>query len=489
MYVSGTILPEQMAALMQTALFTEGISAFGDKLLEYILRAGMQAADSTAACLFLADSTPTRTYKAAYFCDTVFSWHDMQSDLPAAAAWVLQQQQPLRINTPDTETAFMSAGLPGKEADAVSFIAVPLCCKGVCIGVLEAVGKNGGGVFSEADLSLLSLVGGFAASVYRASQAYTTYMDSCKYLQGNCVQFFCEVPFVAASAVMKEKLEICKHLAASAVPVLLIGESGVGKAAVAKQLHIYSSRAAHPFIRVNCAELTDDVLDRSLFGQCDSAKTEDTCGVVQQAVGGTLFFDEVAAIPLVLQHKLLHELPLLESAGKSIRLVASTVCDIEQAVRDGTFLSELYGRLNVLPLYISPLRQRKEDILPLAQLFLRQSAAMLGKPFTSFTQDAQMMLQNAEWKGNVQELKNTVEYGCIQGHPPLVGKQDLFSRSDGLFGTDTIQDLKTATEKFKRMYILTVLEKSGGNQTAAAAALNIQRTYLSRLMKELKIRT
>ena len=152
-------------------------------------------------------------------------------------------------------------------------------------------------------------------------------------------------------------------------------------------------------------------------------------------------------------------------------------------------MSELYGQLNVLPLYIPPLRQRKEDILPLAQLFLRQSAVILGKPFTGFTQDAQDMLQNAEWKGNVQELKNTVEFGCIQGAPPLVGKQDLFSRSDNPFCTDTIRDMKTATEKFKRMYILAALKKSGGNQTAAAAALNIQRTYLSRLMKELKIRT
>lgn len=489
MYVSGDILPEQLAALMQTALFTEGASAFGDELLERILRAGMQAADSTAACLFLADKTPVRTHIAAYFYDNAFSRCDMQSELPAAAAWVVQQQQPLRIHAPDTETAFMSTGLPGKQAEAVSFIAVPLCCKGVCIGVLEAVEKNGGGTFSEADISLLGLVGSFAAPVYRASQAYSTYMDSCKYLQGGLLHFSDQAAFVAASAVMREKLEICKHLASSVVPVLLIGEDGVGKTSVAEQLHIHSSRAAHPFIRVNCAELTDDVLDCNLFGQPDSARTEDIGGAVKKAEGGTLFFDEVTALPLTFQNRLLHELPQREAVGKSVRLIASTRFDIEQAVRDGTFLSELYGQLNVLPLYIPPLRQRKEDILPLAQLFLRQSAVILGKPFTGFTQDVQDMLQNAEWKGNVQELKNTVEFGCIQGAPPLVGKQDLFSRSDNPFCTDTIRDMKTATEKFKRMYILAALKKSGGNQTAAAAALNIQRTYLSRLMKELKIRT
>lgn len=489
MYGSGLVLPEQLAALMQTALFTKGSSAFGDELLEYILRAGMQAADSTAACLFLVDNIPARTYTAAYFCDNAFYRYDMQSDLPAAAAWVLQQQQPLRITNPDTETGFMSAGLPCGQVHSAGFIAVPLCGKGSCIGVLEAVKKNGEGTFSEADLSLLGLVGSFAAPVYRASQAYTAYMDSCKYLQGDSVYLFSEVPFIAASAVMREKFEICKHLAPSAVPVLLIGEDGVGKATIAEQLYVHSSRAMHSFIRVNCAELTDDVLDYRLFGQSSSAKTDGTCSAVQKAEDGTLFLDKVTALPLALQHKLLNELSMLEGTGKTIRLIASTVCDIEQAIRDGIFLPELYGRLNVLPLYIPPLRQRKEDILPLAQFFLRQSAAILGKPFTGFTQEAQIMLQNAEWKGNVQELKNTVEYGCIQGNPPLVGRQDLFSRSGELFCADTICDLKAATEKFKRMYILTILEKNGGNQTAAAAALNIQRTYLSRLMKELKIRT
>lgn len=488
MDVSGTILPEQMAALMQTALFTEGASVCGDELLERILRAGMQAAGSTAACLFLVDKTPSRNCIAAYLCNGTFSHCDMHFELPAAAEWVLKQQKPLCINHADPQTDFMAAGIPGNAAGGAGFIAVPLCSKGQCFGVLEAVEKNGGGNFSEADISLLRLVANFAAPVYCTAQAYGVYMDSCAHLNSNTLQLSGQVPFVAASAVMREKLEICKHLAPSNVPALLIGEVGAGKAAVAQQLHIHSSRAAHPFIRVNCVELPDDVLEYRLFGHLGPAAGKHEGGALQAAEGGTLFFDEVTALPLALQKKLLSKLPQLEHSEKGIRLTASTTCDIEQAARNGTFLSELYGRLNVLPIYIPPLRQRKEDILPLAQLFLQQSAAMLGKAFTGFTQEAQMMLQNAEWMGNVQELKNVVEYGCIQGCSPLVGKHDLFYRFNDLFGADSIEDLKSAVETFKRMYIRAALEKSSGNQTTAAAALHIQRTYLSRLMKELKIR-
>lgn len=496
MYVSGCILPERLAALIKTPLFTDGASASGNTLFEMILRSSMQAVDSTAASLFLADDTLQKAQTAAYLYDNVFYRLDANTALPAAAAWVVRQHEPLRINIPDTESRFTSNGMDGTPYSASGFIAVPLCIGDSCIGVLEAVGKKDGGTFSESDLSLLGLIAGYAAPVYRTSCAYRFYADVVQQHEQQAASFMQGVPFIAASPVMREKLELCKQLAPSDMPVLIIGENGVGKASVARQLHIHSHRAAHPFIRVNCTEPAMQLLERRLFGGAadgtsatDASNTSNAAetSCFTQAEGGTLFLDEAAAIPIRLQKRLLERVLQLEQNGGNVRLIASTSRDIERLTREGDFLSELYSKLNVLPVYIPPLRQRKEDIAALAQFFLRAAAREMRKPFTGFSADAQAALQQAEWKGNIRELKNSVEYGCLNGHPPLVTAEYLFPRAAATLA-ETTGGLKSATDAFKRNYIRTVLEKTGGNQTAAASVLNIQRTYLSRLMKELHIK-
>lgn len=488
MYISGRILPERLAALINTPLFTRGALASGDTLLELILRSTMQAVGSTAASLFLADETLQNARTIAYICDDAFYCIDAKRALPAAAAWVLRQNEPLRMNTPDTESHFTSNGMDETPYSASGFIAVPLRIEDFRIGILEAVDKKDGGNFSEADLSLLSLIAGYAAPVYRTSCAYRLYVDAVKYTEQRTDREAKETPFIAASPVMREKLALCKQLAFSDIPVFIIGENGVGKTSVAKQLHIYSRRADYPFIRVNCAEPAEELLAHRLFGaKSDSTDVSDE-SCFKQAEGGTLFLDEAAAIPLSLQKRLLDRILQLEQSGGNIRLIASTSRDIEQLTREGDFLSELYGKLNVLPLYIPPLRQRKEDIDALARFFLHQAAQEMRKPFIDFSPDAHEALQQAEWKGNIRELKNTVEYGCLNGCPPLVTAEYLFPRSTVAVSAGDVGGLKSATDAFKRTYIRTVLETTGGNQTAAASILKIQRTYLSRLMKELNIK-
>ena len=491
MYVSGRILPERLAALLRTPLFTDGVSASGDTLLEIILRSSMQAVDSTAASLFLADETLQKAQTVAYICDGTFYRIDTKKELPAAAAWVLRQNEPLRMNTPDTESRFTSNGMDGTPYSTSGFIAVPLCINDTCVGVLEAVGKTGGGIFSESDLSLLSLAAGYAAPVYRTSCAYRFYANAVKHGEQKTEYGAKGTSFIAASPVMREKIELCKQLTSSDIPVLIVGENGVGKASLAKQLHIYSRRAAHPFIRVNCAEPAEQLLAHRLFGTAvDGTAFTDLSdrSCFKQAEGGTLFLDEAAAIPIPFQKRLLEKILQLEQSGGNIRLIASTSRDLERLTREGDFLSELYGRLNVLPLYIPPLRQRKEDIEALARFFLQEAAQEMRKPFTGFSADAQDALQQAEWKGNIRELKNSVEYACLNGTPPLVTADTLFPRSVSTVSVGNFGDLKYATDSFKRRYIRAVLETTGGNQTAAASILKIQRTYLSRLMKELHIK-
>ena len=239
---------------------------------------------------------------------------------------------------------------------------------------------------------------------------------------------------------------------------------------------------------MNCAEPAKELLAHRLFGDNPDSTDVSDEDCFRQAEGGTLFLDEAAAIPLAFQRKLLDRIAELEQNGENIRLIASTTRDLERLTREGDFLSELYGRLNVLPLYIPPLRQRKEDIKALARFFLREAAREMQKPFTGFSKDALETLQQAEWKENIRELKNSIEYGCLNGYPPLITADMLFPRSAVTASAGNFGDLKSATDAFKRTYIRAVLETTGGNQTAAASILKIQRTYLSRLMKELNIK-
>ena len=486
-------LPERLAALMQTALFTESPEAFGDRLPEIILRAVVQAADSTAASLFLTDETLQTVKKATYISDGNYYTADTPVELPAAAAWVVQHRESLRLNYPDSESKFTASGIPGAYYAAANFVMAPLCVNDTCVGVLEAVGKCRDEAFSDDDVSLLSLTAKYATSAYRLSAAFETYAHAVRAVEADYAATRDGVPFVAVSPVMREKVALCKHLAASAVPVLIIGEHGVGKASLAEQLHRQSCRAARPFICVNCAEVSDALLAGRLFGNAEAATGEPVCeakrSCFDRAEGGTVFLNEVAAIPLSLQRRLLEQLVRLEHAERDIRFIASTANDIEQLTRNGGFLSELYARLNVLPIYVPPLRQRKEDIPTLADVFLQRFSHEMQKHVNSFSEDALTALVNAEWKGNVRELKNAVEYACLNAQPPMIAAEDLFPRyAASVFEYDTSGELKTAVDAFKRLYIRAVLDRNGGNQTMAASVLKIQRTYLSRLMKELKIK-
>ena len=157
-------LPERLAALMQTALFTESPEAFGDRLPEIILRAVVQAADSTAASLFLTDETLQTVKKATYISDGNYYTADTPVELPAAAAWVVQHRESLWMNYPDSESKFTASGIPGAYYAAANFVMAPLCVNDTCVGVLEAVGKCRDEAFSDDDVSLLSLTAKYATS-------------------------------------------------------------------------------------------------------------------------------------------------------------------------------------------------------------------------------------------------------------------------------------------------------------------------------------
>lgn len=272
---------------------------------------------------------------------------------------------------------------------------------------------------------------------------------------------------------MREKMEMVRRIAAARASILVIGEAGVGKELIAEQIHCNSGRADAPFIRINCA-----------------GKNLET---IPYQEGATLFFDEVSLLPPRLQHDLLDRLAAdadNKEMDGGIRVIASTREDLEKEVNNGRFISELYYQLGVLPLYIPPLRQRTEDIPPLARFFLELYTQKIKRFFDGFTPEALSALSAASWRGNVRELKNCVERAVFSAQGPLIDEDALsFHQKTGYIKREGEGrwDLKSALDGYKTVFLTEVLEEHRWNQTTSARALGIQRTYLSKLIKDLQI--
>ena len=313
--------------------------------------------------------------------------------------------------------------------------------------------------------------------------------------------------FISKSPVISDLLDVVDQVARTNSSVLILGESGVGKELFAEQLHLKSPRARKPFIRVNCAALSPLLLESELFGHVKGAFTDAVSnrkGRFEMADGGTIFLDEIGELPLDLQVKLLRVIQSknFERVGSSetitvdVRIVAATNRDIEKMVQEGTFRSDLYYRLNVLPIYVPPLRQRKEDIEPLAMYFLRKFSVETKKHFTEFCDLSLDALYSYYWPGNVRELENTIERACVLGNPPTIKLADLRLNTKknteetcvSFMDDEEDKTLKTAINRFKKSYVTRILEQTSWNQTEAGKILGIQRTYVSRLINELGIR-
>jgi Nif-specific regulatory protein len=238
-------------------------------------------------------------------------------------------------------------------------------------------------------------------------------------------------------------------------------------------------------------------LESELFGHVKGAFTSAVSnrrGRFEAANGGTIFLDEIGDISPALQAKLLRVIQekTFEKVGSDItvsvdtRIVTATNKDIETMVEKGKFRSDLYYRLNVLPVFVPPLRRRTEDIIELARFFLSKYTVISKKNLNGFSENAVRAMLIYSWPGNIRELENSVERACVVAGGKWIKKEDLFPQK-GREAENGDRDLKAALMAFKADFIRKVLEENGWNQTDAAKAMDIQRTYLSRLIKELNI--
>jgi len=415
------------------------------------------------------------------------------------AGWVAQHDKSLIINDLANDSRHLSS--IGEEINYTSktMIAVPMRVKDECIGVLEVINKKETGGFSQDDLEWLEIFANQAAltivNAKNMEEAYSeikSLKDKIKNDQGYHT-------IITKSPVILEKLEIIDRVAKTDSSVLLLGESGVGKELFAEQIHLRSKRSGSPFIRVNCAALPEGLLESELFGHVKGAFTNaisNRQGRFEMADTGTIFLDEIGDLPLSLQAKILRVIQerKFEKVGSdnthtvNVRIIAATNKDLEEQVQKNAFRQDLYYRLNVFPVYIPPLRQRPEDIPELANFFLDCFMKETKKQFEGFSHDALEALLSYSWPGNVRELQNCIERACVMGKNKWIGREDLFLKYGETQETEvTERDLKNAVNVFKTNFIRRVLEENDWNQTETSKALAIQRTYLSKLIKELKI--
>jgi two-component system response regulator AtoC len=313
-------------------------------------------------------------------------------------------------------------------------------------------------------------------------------------LKGESVKEYDFENVFARDPKMLEILDLAKKISDYSTTVLITGETGTGKELVARALHFSGKRNTRSFVEVNCGAIPANLLESELFGHVrgaftDAIKTKD--GLFHEADGGTIFLDEVGELPKELQVKLLRVLQEGEvrrvgdtrSKKVDVRVVAATVMDLTEEIKKGTFREDLYYRLNVIPIKVPPLRERKVEVQGLAEHFVKKYSKKFGKHVKVLSKDAIEVLLVYSWPGNVRELENVIERALILEEGPEIGV-DVLPISEKVTGGELPIDLtgnlsiKKAEEAIERELIKRALEKTNGNRTKAAELLEISNRAL-----------
>jgi DNA-binding NtrC family response regulator len=305
---------------------------------------------------------------------------------------------------------------------------------------------------------------------------------------------------VGESAAMKEAVDLAKKSAASSATVLLLGESGTGKEIFARAIHNWSERKERPFIAINSVGLSKELLESELFGHEQGAFTgahRRKTGKIELAHGGTIFFDEIGDVSQELQSKLLRFLQEREfervggvtPISVDVRIIAATNRNLERSVKEERFRADLYYRLNVVAINLPPLRERREDIAPLAQYFLRKHSVAIRRPLTKISPEVKKKLEAYDWPGNVRELGNVIERAVVLGSGQTVTLEDLPGRIAAGWTTPApgVQSYREGLDAARKELLLKALASTKGNRSAAAKLLGLEAKYFLKLMKSLEI--
>ena len=302
-----------------------------------------------------------------------------------------------------------------------------------------------------------------------------------------------EPMFWGTSPAMKAIRKTIEKIAPTEATVLITGENGTGKDVMAREIHARSLRSGKPMVAVDAGAITETLFESELFGHVKGAFTDahtDHVGKFEQADGGTLFLDEIGNIPPHLQAKLLRAIQSRsvtrvggsDAIPVNIRLICATNMDLEALVREGRFREDLYYRINTVRIALPPLRERKEDIVPLAEIFLERFAEKYHRPLTGISDEAARMLKAGRWGGNIRELQNVIEKAVILSEAKILSAKDL--QIDSGVPSATSGTLRAVSEAEEERLVREAMDRAGGNISAAAKALGVSRPTLYAKLKK-----
>jgi Nif-specific regulatory protein len=383
-----------------------------------------------------------------------------------------------------------------------ALLAVPLVVEEKTLGVIYLDTPDHSAHFDEHHLQLMRAIAAMAAVALENIRRVNRLENENRRLQA---EIAIEHDMVGKSPRMREVYKFIAKAAPTNSTVLICGESGTGKELAARAIHQNSPRANHPFVAINCAALTETLLESELFGHEKGAFTGAVAtkkGKLEAAQGGSVFLDEIGEMALQLQAKLLRVLQQHEfervggtrTIKADIRLIAATNRNLEQAIKDGSFREDLYYRLNVIRLNMPPLRERRDDILPLAMYFAEKYGRECNRQIKGISPQAQACLLKYEWPGNVREFENAIERAVVLGSTDVLQVEDLpeavieTAPASGSPSGGVALNFYDAVKEAKKQLILDAFDQAQGSYTEAARLLGMHPNHLHRLIRNLDMK-
>ena len=384
------------------------------------------------------------------------------------------------------------------DSDGSTWLASPLSVSGRALGILYVASGSGPRDYLDGDEHMITVLCELLGlALENARDLHSLRIENARLRAGGSGENL----MIGDSPGMTALYAGIGKVARGNSTVLIRGESGTGKELVAQSIHRNSPRAARPFVTINCAAIAETLLESEFFGHEKGAFTgahAQRKGKLEVADGGTVFLDEIGELAPAMQAKLLRVLQEHEfdRVGGSrpirvdIRVIAATNRDLERSIAEGTFREDLFYRLNVVPLRVPPLRQRREDIPALAQWFVRKFSEQTGRKVTGFSREARAILTAYDWPGNVRELQNVIERAVVMGSTEVISPDDLSDLLPDIEApsSDEPGGFHDAVRQTRRRLIAGALERAGGNVTEAARLLKLHPNYLHRLMTTLGLR-
>jgi Nif-specific regulatory protein len=491
------LMARDLAALMKVSTTINAIHGLPElqrKLLELLF----EVVPARHGAILLADSSEKEgedEFSSVFALDRVKGPDQTVQLNRTVARQVLRDGTSLLIGDCDKAPNFQQESLA--DAQTSSVLCVPLIVTGRTLGAIYLDTNERDVHFDSDHLQLVSAIASIAAVAIENARHIEWLESENRRLADAGV----EHSMVGESPRMQRVYDFIAKVAHTDSSVLILGESGTGKELVAQAIHHNSKRSGKPFIAVNCAALTETLLESELFGHEKGAFTGALAsrkGRLEVAEGGTLFLDEIGELPLPLQVKLLRVLQEREfervggtrTIKVDIRLLTATNRNLEDLITHGLFRQDLFYRLNVLQLEMPPLRQRQEDIPLLAKYFAVKYGEKCNRKITGISLEAQKRLLNYDWPGNVRELENALERAVVLGTTDLILQEDL---PEAILETETRTmpaptKYHEAVAATKKQIIVQAMDQTKGNYTEAAKLLGVHPNYLHRLIRNLNLR-